>query len=186
MMKPVLLALFLWLCFYPLAAQLGCTDPLASNYNQTATINNGSCIYSPTNYTLPHGIPLSTQVNETSGLVYVNGDLWTFNDTESTASLYKINPTTGQVVQTVLISNASNVDWEDITADDEYIYIGDFGNNFNGNRQDLKIYKIRIDGLYSDPVLSIDAETIKFSYAARQTSLPEEITILNLTVKLFL
>ena len=39
------------------------------------------------------------------------------------------------------VNKEENVDWEDITQDETHIYIADFGNN-NGNRTDLKIYKI--------------------------------------------
>jgi hypothetical protein len=34
------------------------------------------------------------------------------------------------VLRTVAITNATNVDWEDIAQDASYIYIGDIGNNF--------------------------------------------------------
>ncbi|MDO1448126.1 T9SS type A sorting domain-containing protein [Rhodocytophaga aerolata] len=173
MMKPVLLAIFLWLTFYPLAAQQGCTDPQATNYNPNATHNNGSCSYATTNYTLPQGVLLNTNLNENSGLAYVNGDLWTFNDGGNAASLYKINPATGQILRTVPVTNATNVDWEDITADDQYLYIGDFGNNANGNRQDLKIYKITLTDLYNDPVLGVNAEVINFAYSDQTDFTPK-------------
>lgn len=173
MMKPVLLAIFLWLTFYPLAAQQGCTDPQATNYNPNATHNNGSCSYATTNYTLPQGVLLNTNLNENSGLAYVNGDLWTFNDGGNAASLYKINPATGQILRTVPVTNATNVDWEDITADDQFLYIGDFGNNANGNRQDLKIYKITLTDLYNDPVLGVNAEVINFVYSDQTDFTPK-------------
>jgi hypothetical protein len=41
----------------------------------------------------------------------------------------------------VKLSNASNKDWEEVTSDDQYTYLGDFGNN-TSNRKDLVIYKI--------------------------------------------
>jgi hypothetical protein len=173
MMKPVLLAILLWLTFYPLAAQQGCTDPQASNYNPNATVNDGNCSYAITNYTLPQGISLNTTLNENSGLVYINGALWTFNDGGNAASLYRVNPATGQILQTVPVNNATNVDWEDITADDQYLYIGDFGNNANGNRQNLKIYKISLTDLYNDPVLGVYAEVINFTYADQTDFTPK-------------
>ena len=39
-----------------------------------------------------------------------------------------------------------NVDWEDIAKDDTDLYIADIGNN-HGNRKDLTVYKIPLDGL---------------------------------------
>jgi hypothetical protein len=76
--------------------------------------------------------------------------------------LYEINITNGNVSRTVAIKGATNTDWEDICNDDNYIYIGDFGNN-SGNRTNLRIYKISIaDYLNSTEVA---AEVINFSYA---------------------
>ena len=45
-------------------------------------------------------------------------------------------------VRTIKIDNAKNDDWEELAEDDEFIYIGDFGNN-NGKRKNLCIYIIR-------------------------------------------
>jgi hypothetical protein len=65
---------------------------------------------------------------------------------------------------------ASNVDWEDIAFDGSYFYIGDFGNNANGARTDLKIYKFPISAIppyASNPDVTIPAqqiETIYFTY----------------------
>ena len=115
---------------------------------------------------------LDSQVDETSGLIYLEGRLITHNDSGGEAALYEIDENSGNVVRTVQITNASNVDWEDIALDDEYIYIGDFGNN-NGNRTDLKIYKISQADYLSSTTVS--AEVIQFSYADQSdfTSAPQ-------------
>ncbi len=75
-----------------------------------------------------------------------------------------LNTISGLVTRTITISNATNVDWEDITQDDTSIYIGDIGNN-NGNRTDLKIYKISKTDFIN--TTSVAAETIAFTYADR-------------------
>lgn len=105
---------------------------------------------------------LPDAVSETSGLLFFNGKLITHNDSGDAANLYELDTITGNVARTINITNATNVDWEDITQDNTYIYIGDFGNNSNGNRQDLKIYRV----LKSDYLnnTSITSETITFSY----------------------
>ncbi len=66
------------------------------------------------------------------------------------------------MLRTLLVSNATNVDWEEITTDTAgNLYIGDFGNN-NCNRQDLVIYKIcNPDTVTSS---SVTAEEIHFTY----------------------
>ena len=84
---------------------------------------------------------LNDTLNGTSGLILLNGKIITHNDSGILPNLYEIDSLTGLISRTIHVSNAQNVDWEDITADDNYIYIGDFGNN-NGTRTDLKIYRI--------------------------------------------
>jgi hypothetical protein len=104
---------------------------------------------------------LPEAVKETSGLMFFNNRVITHNDSGDGPNLYEIDTVTGTITRTVTISNATNVDWEDIDQDDTFMYVADIGNN-SGNRQDLKIYKI----LKSDYVssTSITAEVISFSY----------------------
>ena len=104
---------------------------------------------------------LPTDINETSGLIFFNGKLITHNDSGDNAKLYEIDTISGSISRSIAITNANNIDWEDISQDDTHIYIADIGNN-NGNRNDLKIYKI----LKSDYISStnITAEVISFSY----------------------
>lgn len=105
---------------------------------------------------------LPETVSETSGLLFFNGKLITQNDSGDAANLYEIDTITGNISRTVNITNATNVDWEDITQDETYIYIADFGNNSSGNRKDLKIYRVlKTDYLNNT---SITSETITFSY----------------------
>ena len=107
---------------------------------------------------------LSDLVDESSGLVLLNNNLITFNDSGGSNSLYEIDILNGEVIRTVDIINATNNDWEDISVDSEYIYIGDFGNNY-GNRQDLLIYKISISDFLNSADNSVYAEEINFSYS---------------------
>src|SRR5690554_1024138 len=73
--------------------------------------------------------PVATAVNESSGLIYLNEKLITHNDSGNDAQLFEIDSLTGNVTRTVVINNATITDWEDIAYDDDYIFIGDFGNN---------------------------------------------------------
>lgn len=101
-------------------------------------------------------------LDETSGLLYYNNKIITHTDSGGKAELYEINPTTGAVIRTVGITNARNVDWEDIAQDVSYIYIGDIGNN-SGTRTDLKIYKISKED-YNTTDGTVTAEIISYSY----------------------
>lgn len=120
----------------------GCKDPIANNYNSAATINDGSCMYNPTAYTPPIKVdPINAILIESSGLQMAGDFLWSFNDGSGAAAIYRIDTLSSNILQTVNLGAAANVDWEDIAFDGTYFYVGDFGNNANGARTDLKIYK---------------------------------------------
>ncbi len=148
----------------------GCTDPQGTNYNPAATINDGSCNYPTTNLSLTDKVTLSAPLlNETSGIAFLDGKLWTFCDSGNPNDIYRIDTITNTIFQTVDISNATNVDWEDVTSSQDHLFIGDFGNN-NGNRQNLKIYRINKNDLTS-AATSVTSSVIQFSYSD-QTSFP--------------
>ena len=105
---------------------------------------------------------LNEDLKETSGLANVNGKIYTHNDSGGSNLLYEINAATGDVIRSITINGATNVDWEDLACDDTHLYIADIGNNL-GSRTDLKIYKILKSDLDTNNI--VNAETIAFSYA---------------------
>jgi hypothetical protein len=143
------------------AAQVyGCTDRLAANYVPAATINNGSCIYSAAGIAPVASLPLAETLSETSGLISWNNFIWTHNDNLDT-KIYCLDTLTGNIVQSFPLTGVKNTDWEEISQDEGYIYIGDFGNNY-GNRRDLKILKISKNSLTSgSPVI----DSISYVYS---------------------
>ena len=82
-------------------------------------------------------------MNETSGLELVDGNFLTLNDSGDEPYLYTFDRE-GKILSKILIKGALNRDWESLASDENYIYIGDIGNN-KGNRKDLKIYLIDFD-----------------------------------------
>ncbi|MFT5165347.1 MAG: hypothetical protein ACI8P3_000571 [Saprospiraceae bacterium] len=142
-------------------AQSGCTDPQALNYDSGAVTNDGSCSYGLTEYTLTEITLLPDELLECSGVESVNSGLWIHNDAGNEDKIYRIDSVSGQILQSVTIATADNIDWEDITEDEDHIYIGDFGNNA-GNRTDLRIYRINKTDLVNN---IINAELIEFSYS---------------------
>ncbi|MFT5214871.1 MAG: hypothetical protein ACI9WV_002606, partial [Patiriisocius sp.] len=104
---------------------------------------------------------LPEKVKETSGLLFLDGKIITHNDSGDAANLYEIDSLSGTILRTISISNATNVDWEDVTENDTHIFIADIGNN-NGNRQNLKIYCILKSDFKNNTTVS--AEIISFSY----------------------
>lgn len=145
-------------------AQAGCTDPYATNYNPGATTNDGSCLYPVTHDTMQLRTQLPVAITESSGLAWDNGKLWTHNDSGNPSTFFSIDTSDGHILQTVYVDNHSNVDWEDITTDNDYIYIGDFGNN-NGNRTNLRVLRISKADIGNDTAVHVNAEVIAFSYS---------------------
>ena len=135
---------------------LGCGGGGSSDSSTDNTINQDTSI------SLSLVKDLAFEVSESSGLININGRLFTHNDSGDTARLYEISPSTGLVLRTVIINGADNIDWEDISSDETYVYIGDFGNNL-GNRSDLKVYKLLKTDLLEQ--LIVNAQIINFSYA---------------------
>lgn len=101
------------------------------------------CLQKVSSQKIRKDYPLSKIIEETSGLEIIDDLFITHNDSGGEPSLYYLSKK-GKILNERKIKSASNTDWEDITKDEKYIYIGDFGNNFN-NRTDLKIFKVPID-----------------------------------------
>jgi hypothetical protein len=175
-MKAALTFLFFSLAFWQQTGNgstqvAGSTDPAAVPYNLTATVNGSTSTYQNTIYSPPVKIdPLAPVLDESSGLQWAGGSLWSFNDGGHAAVLFRMDTASAKISQTVTLEGASNVDWEDVAFDGTHLYIGDFGNN-GGNRKDLKIYRfpLRVIPAYkANKSFEIPAEhidVIRFRYA---------------------
>ena len=103
---------------------------------------------------------LDNSITESSGIITIDGSLYTHSDIRGTAQLIQIN-LDGTIEGTNNFENIQIRDWEDIATDDDFLYIGDIGNNL-GNKTDLKIFKIAKTAIEdSNP----NIETISFSFA---------------------
>ncbi len=90
------------------------------------------------------------EVRESSGLAKRHGRLWTHNDSGHSPTLYELSASGDQISRRVRVSNAQNMDWEDLAQDDTYLYIADCGNNL-GDRVWLDIYKVAWRDLDAQP-----------------------------------
>lgn len=147
--------------FNPAQSQIsGCTDPLSKNYNPAATINDGSCVYTSVKIKPKYSVKLDAVLKETSSLTQSDSLLWTSNDNTDKA-LYAIN-NKGVIQNKIQLKNTSNTDWEEIAQDNDYFYIGDFGNNASGNRKDLHILRVEKKSLSQN---NQKIDTLSFLYS---------------------
>lgn len=168
-MKKLFFVPFLMVIVVNLNAQIcGCTDPLANNYNPLATSNDGTCTYNTSIVSPESSWPLPTILNETSGLIWWNSKIWTHND-DADKNIYALDTSDINNYSFYELAACTNIEWEEISQDETFLYLGDFGNNSNGNRTDLKILRIEKSSLLqNEPVL----DTIFFSYALQTDLTP--------------
>ncbi|RYZ83321.1 MAG: hypothetical protein EOP04_20195, partial [Proteobacteria bacterium] len=79
---------------------------------------------------------------------------WVIEDSGNKNIVYGLN-LEGKIAHEITVSNAKNIDWEDLTSDENgNLYVGDFGNNDN-TRKDLCIYKIEASSLKNDTAITL-------------------------------
>ena len=105
---------------------------------------------------LTKDISLSKKIDETSGLEIIDGQFITHNDSGGDPKLYYLDKK-GKIVFERTLEGVKNNDWEDITKDDQFIYVANMGNNFD-TRKNLSIVKTPIDPS------SNKTELIEFNY----------------------
>jgi hypothetical protein len=106
---------------------------------------------------------LPIEVAESSGIVCAGLDkIWTHSDSGEDNELFLVD-TAGNLLRTLVIGNATNVDWEDLARDDQNrIWINDAGNNGNG-RRDLRLYRIADPNANNFDTLQADILNFSFS-----------------------
>ena len=133
----------------------------AQNDNVTSTIKGKK---RSSSVTFKTRVQLPEALKEASGLIFWDGHFWSHNDSGGCDRIIAFDPDTVSNYKEYIISKEhQGVDWEAIYQDEDYIYIGDFGNNA-GNRRDLKILKLDKKQLQKD-IIQID--TIHFSYSTQ-------------------
>ena len=123
--------------------------------------NGQSAIRDKQSVNLRHICRLPGVLTESSGIAIEGSNrIWSHEDSGNAAEIYCFD-TTGNLLRTLTIENANNIDWEDMTSDNEETwYIGDAGNN-NCIRTDLAIYKIPSPETFTEN--SVTAGIIRFN-----------------------
>lgn len=169
-MKILVLSLTVFVTGFLYCQTPGCTDPLASNYNVEASINDGTCVYENSSVSATSSVELPEIMVETSGLIFWQNELWTHND-NADINLYSFNPASPVNYEMYELTGTTNIDQEEISQDSNYIYLGDFGNNVSGNRTNLYILRIeKLSLLAGSPII----DTIFFSYSNQSDFNPTE------------
>ncbi|MEY8761362.1 hypothetical protein [Chryseobacterium tongliaoense] len=145
------------LCAIATLLLVGCKEPKTQNTRLTED-------------TLKVEFSLPKKLKEVSGIT-LSGDqktIWAIEDQGNKNVVYGLDRQ-GTLVTDVLVENAENNDWEDITKDTQgNIYLGDFGNNEN-SRQNLSILKLDLKDASQKNTKVI--QTTKFHYEG-QTEFP--------------
>ncbi len=113
---------------------------------------------------------LPKKLKEVSGITCSQSHdiFWSIEDSGNKNIIYGLD-LKGEISKTIAISNTQNIDWEEITTDDEgALYVGDFGNN-NNTRKDLAIYKIDRNDLTKSSVVAVQQTSF---YYPEQTAFP--------------
>lgn len=170
-MQKLFVILLISLQLFQLSCQVrtsGCTDPQAKNYDPTATDNDGSCTYEPIMLAPQKSTQLDSVLHESSGLIIWDGYVWTHNDNTDTI-LYGLDPNSAEITIKYHLEGVKNTDWEDLSQDEQYIYIGDFGNN-SGTRTDLHILRVEKSSLKAGNAI---IDTIWFAYSDQSDFNPQ-------------
>ena len=120
---------------------------------------------------------LPKKLKEVSGIALSQDQktIWAIEDAGNKNVVYGLNRQ-GELVNDVLVENAENNDWEDITKDAAgNIYIGDFGNNEN-DRQNLSILKLDLKSETQKSAKVI--QTTKFHYEGQTEFPPKKSNLL--------
>jgi len=120
---------------------------------------------------------LPKKLKEVSGIALSQDQktIWAIEDAGNKNVVYGLD-LKGNLVADVLVENAENNDWEDITKDKAgNFYIGDFGNNEN-DRQNLSI--IKLDLKDSSQKSTKVVQTTKFHYEGQTEFPPKKSNLL--------
>lgn len=120
-------------------------------------VSNDSIVYQP----VLVSNSLSDKINEQSGMIWYKNLFWVNNDSGGEPILYAYN-VQGDVKKEVEITNVNNVDWEALADDQEYFYIGDFGNNY-GNRTNLRVLRLAKADIETSNQVEVDEIGIRWA-----------------------
>jgi hypothetical protein len=105
-------------------------------------------------------ITLPPMLSETSGLFCADDHVLSINDSGNAPAVFKVSYS-GKLKQTITLPIINN-DWEAVSADSDYFYVADIGNN-KGQREQVAVYKVNQQNVK-------DIETLSIKYAANNVN----------------
>lgn len=120
---------------------------------------------------------LPKKLKEVSGIALSQDKkiIWAIEDQGNKNVVYGLDQQ-GKLIADVLVENAENNDWEDITKDTQgNMYLGDFGNNDN-DRQNLSILKLDLKAPSQTATKAV--QTTKFHYEGQTEFPPKKSNLL--------
>jgi hypothetical protein len=112
---------------------------------------------------------LDNELEECSGIApFDKKSILALNDGGNSSVLYRVDLNDGSIMQEAKLKGKENKDWEDIAEGPDAWYIGDFGNNANGKRSDLRILKVLKSDWEDDSKFEIKSKSIKFTYEGQE------------------
>jgi hypothetical protein len=129
------------------------------------TLFLSSFVFAQTDFKLP------SELSEISGLEKISDSLLiAINDGGNEPFLFVLD-LSGQIMRKIRVSNAKNIDWEALAVDENFLYIGDFGNNMN-ERKDLCIYRVDRNDIAT--LNEVTAEKMSISYKEQKEFPPND------------
>ena len=104
---------------------------------------------------------LPADLKEISGIAKDGNFLWAITDNKK-RTIYKLD-LTGNIIQQIEVTNASFDDVEAVTADKDYLYVGDVGDN-NGTRKNRSIMRILKSSIGKNSQTSVTGQLISFNF----------------------
>ncbi|MEJ7828774.1 MAG: hypothetical protein WKF91_11275, partial [Segetibacter sp.] len=104
------------------------------------------------------------KLKEISGIAKDGNFIWAISDNPK-SDIFKLD-LSGNVVQQLSMKNITVTDVEDVTADADYLYVADVGDN-DGSRGKRQIIKIKKADIGTGEKVDVDGEIIRFSFPAQ-------------------
>ncbi len=144
-------------------ARVQCNDPFAVNFDPNASTNE-ACLYPGSIRQVTTLTDLPSSMGEISGLAPYGDLLIGHNDRGNPPNLFVFDKADGAVSYTMNVTNRSNSDWEDLAYNENYLFIGDMGNN-DGNRTNLAIHRVPWSNFNPESSTDLQADaSLAFSY----------------------